>query len=262
MSEVEELSDLESVASHVVELEPLKKKRKMSPVAFSDPTATVNLIVGRDHNEKTFLVRAEVANKSPVLKASFESNNYLDEDDECYDAERDHTYRFGDSTSEGALRFLVQWLYSQELTVFRLRDNDAEGEENPWAHDDERTEYLDQEELDLINLWVLAEELELPELQNLALTTIDGVIRLGEPGHCDVHLHVIDHIYNITDIWEHPLRLYIVAASAQHISLDRYDHGDIPSELSIEFLFELAQYQPRNPHKQVCNIADFLVNVD
>jgi len=76
------------------------------------------------------------------------------------------TYRLED-TIEQAFRLLVQWLYSQkfELPLGEYKDNDQ-------IIDPEVMRALMAEENSLAELWVLADKLCIPALQNLVIDTI------------------------------------------------------------------------------------------
>lgn len=89
---------------------------------------------------KSFLIHKEVACKSPVIAKFLEETLAQD------------LYHFQNS-SERVVRLLVQYLYSQKLVLKQLR---------PDCDTEITNESIEEEDLALIKLWVLAEKLEIP----------------------------------------------------------------------------------------------------
>lgn len=72
------------------------------------------------------------------------------------------TYQLEENTVD-AVRFLVQWLYSQSIDVDQLESKELTPSE------------ITNEDHSLAELWVLADKLLLPRLQNLCIQMIEGV---------------------------------------------------------------------------------------
>ncbi|TVY15912.1 hypothetical protein LARI1_G005895 [Lachnellula arida] len=132
-----------------------RKRHKANTPDFSQADEVVTFLVGPEtetQKPKTFIVHKEIAcYHSPVLNAAFKSG-FIDG--------RTQTYKL-DDVSEGAFKLLVQWLYSQK---FAIQTSPA----------DTRDE-LAHISLDLVMLWVLADKLGIPSLQNLALERINDL---------------------------------------------------------------------------------------
>lgn len=77
-------------------------------------------------------------------------------------------------TSPGAFQFQVQWLYTKNFDVSQLDNNLARGLPNDGSK--VLTQGLMQEDMHLAELWLLAEKLLIPEMQNLVIKTIIQVI--------------------------------------------------------------------------------------
>jgi hypothetical protein len=105
----------------------------------------VTFLVGECDKEKQFIVHKEFACcYSHILNAAFNSK---------YIEGQTQTYRFGDTTEE-VIQLLVQWLYRQSLDILQLE---------PSATYD----YAEYESL--FDLWILADRLFIPQLQNFVL---------------------------------------------------------------------------------------------
>ena len=113
----------------------------------SNPNSFVTLIAGQDDNSKSCGVHKDFAcHYSPVLKAAFASS---------FVEGQTQTYKLPDATEE-ATALLVHWFYTQELLVDAL----------------EKDENDPLESLRMAQLWVLADQLLVPRLQNTAIRAI------------------------------------------------------------------------------------------
>jgi len=103
----------------------------------------VTLVAGKGESSEEFGVHKEFAcHYSPVLRAAFKSSFVVG---------RTQTYRF-EEVAIDIVRLLVNWIYTQELHT---------------AHDAEWGEEACLEDEYLAQLWVLADKLLIPSLQNM-----------------------------------------------------------------------------------------------
>jgi hypothetical protein len=116
----------------------------------------VTIYAGSKAEEKSVVVYKDfVCHYSLVLKAAFNSDSIEGQTQE---------YRV-DEEDEEITRLLVHWFYTQQLDVPQLQEYskslkaDARG----------------KEEMCLVKLWVLADKLLIPQLQNMALDVLDKV---------------------------------------------------------------------------------------
>lgn len=160
---------------------------------FRDPKSMITLTLTDDDDDNyDFLVHREaVYNHCPFIKAAVQTSGSA-----CYHLS---------NTTPGAVRFLLQWLYSQKITVRQLigeLEVDNEG-------DTGETE-MEEEDSALIELWALAQKLQLPCLQNLALKAIDDIYR-----KCGcISEDYVSSVYSITTA-DCKLRDYYVALTVE-----------------------------------------------
>ncbi|CZR51140.1 uncharacterized protein PAC_01015 [Phialocephala subalpina] len=161
---------------------------------FSAPNTFVKLIVKEDGLQQTFTVHKEHACfHSPVLRAAF-TGNFL----EGYIQQ----YRFDDETTFHPVKLLVQWIYKESLELTQT-DN---------ADDTVRPIKWQEEDMALAQLWILADKLCMPKLQN----------------------KVIDYMRDIAS----PLRKVLVLFHAAYFNMipDRNKSEDFPQQM----LFDLV----------------------
>jgi hypothetical protein len=149
----------------------------------STPSQMVNFIIGRDPDRETFTVHKEHACQySPVLDRAFNST---------FEEGQTQTYTM-DDTTVGAFRMFVRWLYSQKLNVTvhegakslvvvieQLRDDRS----NHISACTKETYYL-------LQLWVLAEKLMVPQLQDVVMDQFN-IIRQTCAGAFEIQLNYI-----------------------------------------------------------------------
>jgi hypothetical protein len=183
-------------------------------ILFRDPDAFVTFLIGPD--EKKFIVHKEFAcNYSPILKAAFNSQ---------FIEGQTQTYRLEDTT-EGTVRLFVQWLYYQQLEILQLQDDDVDDD---LAIDEDKS---------LFGVWILADKLGAPHLQNLAIESIKKINRKTQ-GLATMHLH---YIYDNTSAGS-LLRRYMVDQCRNYLLPESYT--ECPHYFPHEFLIELAASHP------------------
>jgi hypothetical protein len=193
----------------------------------------VTFTIGSGWDREEFMVHLEVANFSPVIQAELATKHSREK----------KVFHLGDQISGNATRLLLQGLYGQELSVLQSLDPKSKDKEIAAA------EFL-QENKDLMQMWVIAEKLKLPELQNMALLAINTMIT-----HGDVPSKAISFLYDITTPGA-KLRYFIVAACVGTLSLGNctleerrlfpaeflFDLASLLSELVEEFQFSVAHF--------------------
>ncbi|KAE9381303.1 hypothetical protein N431DRAFT_314515, partial [Stipitochalara longipes BDJ] len=160
------------------------------------PTALVTFIIGKEGDTTPFLIHKEVAcAHSKVLNAAFNSN---------FIEGQTQTYKLED-TIEAAFKLFMQWLYSQKLVLTAL-DNKLDYSKLIIGPDTKSLTYL----------WVLADKLEMPALQNTALRAIQEISLRAEK----IHTSTYPWLYKNTAP-DSPLRRYSVAKLAT-LNVDKF----------------------------------------
>lgn len=122
-------------------LEIIKCKRL---TASSNSTHVVTLIAKDNDIETKFVVHKDFAcHYCPIFRAAFNSD-FLEG--------QTQTYTLSDTTAT-TMRFLVEWIYTQSLTITQFENKKSD-----------RTETMT-----LVQLWVLADKLLIPKLQNFVM---------------------------------------------------------------------------------------------
>jgi hypothetical protein len=203
---------------------------------FRDPDALVTFLIGPD--EKKFIVHKEFAcHYSAVLKAAFDSE---------FIEGQTQTYRLDDTTEE-AFRLYVQWLYFQQLKLIQLQDCNIE-DKNSMAFKEAGYE----EDRGLFGLWILADKLGMPRLQNLAIESVEKIfqktIQLPTP-----HLR---YIYDNTSA-SSLLRRYMVKRCQD---LSQTSWTDNPNVFPHAFLIDFAAYTASYDAEDDFEMKDYLVD--
>ncbi|KAK0099688.1 hypothetical protein ONS96_008185 [Cadophora gregata f. sp. sojae] len=116
---------------------PPKKKIRREPKApnFDNPTEIVTFLIGEEGEEEKFLVHKE---------------------------SQTQTFRMRDVPTK-IFRMLLKWFYTQRIEKLDLADID----------DSTRGELAEEHNLNLVHLWVIADELLIHRLQNMVITAIE-----------------------------------------------------------------------------------------
>ncbi|KAE9381269.1 hypothetical protein N431DRAFT_490676 [Stipitochalara longipes BDJ] len=181
----------------------ISKKRKREP-HFTDSESLVTFLVGPCCTPKKFIIHKErVCQRSLVLKAAL-NGNFIEG--------QTQTYRFED-TSPGAFRLFAQWIYEQKLDLYQLKD--MEERLNDVRYDLPNPN--DLENMELVELWVLADKIAMPALQNQVMTKI---VEIRNAARDEVAVKTLHYIYEVTSV-NNPLRLLMVSEvalySRQHV---------------------------------------------
>ncbi|KAH7417491.1 hypothetical protein BKA64DRAFT_636849 [Cadophora sp. MPI-SDFR-AT-0126] len=187
---------------------PASKSKTRATI--SNPTSMATLTTGSGHSIKQFVVHKDFAcHYSPVLKAAFNSN-FLEG--------RTQVYHLDDVEEEvGSL--LVNWLYSQDLVVESI----------------EKEENVPYEAVHLVQLWVVADKLLIPQLQNLVIQKLikrEKILGI-------IPIDTLTDLYKTTSK-DSPLRLLLLHQCA--CLLDPWHFSKFPEDFPKEMLLELAQF--------------------
>ncbi|KUJ22782.1 uncharacterized protein LY89DRAFT_728896 [Mollisia scopiformis] len=180
-------------------VEQVRKQQKRDLMTFSTPDVLVTLLVGWE--SVRFTVSKNIAcYHSPVFHAAFNGS---------YVESTSLEYRMA-HVDEPTARLLLQYLYYNALSLVQFDDRCD-------THDQLSTEEqhaLTVQDNDLVCLWVLADELGMPQLQNEVITQFHAI---QEKLNC-IPAAPINLIYDITSM-ESQLRRYIVTFAPETSTL-------------------------------------------
>ncbi|PMD64785.1 uncharacterized protein K444DRAFT_625422 [Hyaloscypha bicolor E] len=138
---------------------------------FKEPVELVAFVVGKDGVEETIPVHKEHAcYYSPVLKAAFTSS---------FVEGQTQTYRVED-TDPDIFRLLIQWFYKQTFKHSTANSAESIIEEQSIVEVSEAefpSAEIDSMYLNMVKLWILAERLIIPRLQNFIM---DSLVEMSE----------------------------------------------------------------------------------
>ncbi|KIN03964.1 hypothetical protein OIDMADRAFT_26597 [Oidiodendron maius Zn] len=187
-----------------------EKSTEMRRVNFTTPTAMVTLVVGSSDNPVKFTLHKDFAcHYSPVFHAAF-NGNFIEGQTQTYHLE---------DAQDKVVTLLVQWIYTRRIVT---TDN-----------------YTDYE--NLITLWILADKLCMPALQN---AIIDRLFKTKPKPDCRMAIiGSLEKIYNET-AGGCQLQKFAVDVCATYLKPD-----DIRETLQLfpaEFLIDYASrfYRP------------------
>lgn len=184
-----------------------------------------------------------VCHHSPVLKAAFNSNFMEGET---------QTYRL-DEISSSAFRLLVQWFYNEEFDVFKEEDlNCANDEDDPeieklWADQD----------INLIQLWIVADKLLIRPLQNAVINVLEEFWEEPFVRHGGPSTSWIPYAYEHTTVGS-PLRNFATDICAYKISPEGFaaHPDDFPKEVLLDMAMVLSKAVSIWRHDDVTNSDD------
>jgi hypothetical protein len=170
---------------------------------------------------------------SPVLKAAFESN---------FIEGQTKTYRLED-TSEGAFRFLIQWFYSKKMN-FATHDEFDDSRYSAFPKlprsggqpetDHDHYTLCHEQQLFLVELWILADKLLISELQNAVVDQLDRINRMCASEWPFPHLH---YVYENTS-QDSLLRRLLVYQGA--CSIDNEHFSSCAESFPLQFISDVA----------------------
>ncbi|KAE8446886.1 hypothetical protein EG329_011517 [Mollisiaceae sp. DMI_Dod_QoI] len=205
-------TDSTASASPTSATEP-KFKKKVQP-KFKHPNEFVTLIANKDNAGVKFTMHKEFAcHYPPVLKAAFEG--------EFVEAQT-QTYIISDY-EEDVVRDLVEWFYSQQVSglcsilPFKI----------------ERFEHSAKITLNLTKLWILADNLLIPGLQNYTIRQLKGVCNYYNYGPLQCFTFVYEHTGSSS-----PLRRWFLQRCARDMPSNSYSKfaDGFPKEMLLELV--------------------------
>lgn len=133
-----------------------------------------------------------------------------------------------DDTTPGAFQLLVQWLYFQKLELRQLHP----------GHRAVKLTHADQSEnMALAELWILAERLILPRLQNLVITNMYQIFIRTQFIPAQTWKFIFDGEYQSSS----PLRKYVVDLVACYVDEETYDELEESDMLPVGLLVGVAK---------------------
>jgi hypothetical protein len=208
-----------------------------------EPGAFVTFLIGKESDPpKTFLVHKEFAcHASPVFDAAFNSN---------FIEGQTQTYKLDDTTPR-AFRLLTQWIYLQKLTMSQLKGGVENWNPEESSKDERRA--IAHEFMTLVELWVLADKLRIPRLQNLVIDTIHAIEEktLFAPSPLSLR-----YIYENTAPGSQ-LRLFAVEISISGLQpkdfIDKRVAKDMPHQMLLDFAAHTSQKLEELETMHKCN---------
>lgn len=171
------------------------------------------------------MVHKEACLKSPVLESAISDLPEIEEGVQ--------PYALNDVAPE-TFRKLVQWLYQDCFLVIQLnKEHTAPGS-------GVSAQQKRDEDMTLVLLWILAEHLHLPRLQNMVIDAMDTIIRLTKTLPSSTY----HYIYRATsNSPESQLRKYTVASAVYYMDLetltDKNKEPEIPRSLLVVLAIDL-----------------------
>lgn len=184
----------------------------------------VTFFIGKEGSDEKFPVHKEFAcHHSPVLSAAFNSNFMEGET---------QTYRLED-INPSTFRLLVQWLYHGKFDVFKQDDLECADDEN----DPEIEKLWAAQDLDLVQLWIVADKLLIRPLQNAVIAVLEEFweepfVRQGGPT-----TSWIPYVYDHTSVGS-PLRDFAADVCAYKVGSERF--AEAPDDFPKEVLLDMA----------------------
>jgi hypothetical protein len=239
---------------------PERKKQKRLPPKFSydyphpffsynanvvfcsEPDVMVTFLIGPEPSPKKFIVHKEIACRhSGVFDAAFNSE---------FIEGQTQTYRLED-TSEEVFRMLVQWMYGKQLDLISLEGKVVIVKED-----------LTQD-MHLAELWVLADRLGMPWLQNRILDHIDHIRRQTNSMPTATFHYVYDNTASGS-----PLRKYFVWICA--MDLNPAVFTEVMDQFPKSMLASIAKYLSKlrigifddEDSEEVTSVSAFYIPVD
>lgn len=117
-------------------------------------------------------------------------------------------------------------------------------------------EEADQEAMSLVNLWILADKLQIPRLRNYVLQTINDVSEVQET----LPSHTYKQVYEGTSEGS-PLRRYTIWSCGQFMSSESYKQYS--KDFTAELLLDIAMFHEdvRTDEEKEYPISSYFVEV-
>ncbi len=129
------------------------------------------------------------------------------------------------NTTESAFRLLIQWLYSETIAINQLKDD--------YIPKGDDTEECD-EDMSLAQLWVLANRLKIPRLQNYVIEAMYDISERTRMIPATIY-----YVYDNTDN-RSSLRAFLVELVASELKCGGLQKN--PDQFPRDFLIEFGEY--------------------
>lgn len=174
---------------------------------------------------------------SPVFKAAFNSDFVESQTQE---------YRVDEDGEEG-IRPLVHWVYTQKLDLLQFQEtfNDFDGDA------------ATKEDMCLVNLWVLADKLLIPQLQNMTLGALVKICGKAQ----GLATHCLEYVCANTSK-DSGLRRWFVHRCAFRIESNSFlEHPEeYPHQLLLEIVATLSEWSKGKTRPKI-QTEDYKVEV-
>ncbi|KAE8446888.1 hypothetical protein EG329_011519 [Mollisiaceae sp. DMI_Dod_QoI] len=229
-------------------LTPAAASRRRSKKAMKEPTLwnshkLVTLYAGTASESRAFVIHKDFATyHSPVLKAAFDSDFIEGQKQE---------YRFEDDFEEDVVRLLAHWFYTSILSLSQINGLS-------WENETSMEAFTTQSRC-LIKLYVLADRLLIPTLQNQVLLKLD---ELAEKRHT-MAVFMVPYVYENTGA-ESPLRQWMVWMLAIEIAPNVYarESSKLPHSMLMDIITLLSETHPsKSKLKKQKDMAEYMVDV-
>ena len=184
-----------------------------------------------------------VCHHSPVLNAAFNSN-FIEGETQTYRLEEIRT---------SAFRLLVQWFYNEEFDIFKEDDLDCANDE----HDPEIEKLWADQDLDLVQLWIVADKLLIRPLQNAVINVLEDFWEEPFVRHGGPSTSWIPYAYEHTTAGS-PLRNFAIDICAYKISAEGFaaHPEDFPKEVLLDMAIVLSKAVSIWRHDDITNSDD------
>ncbi|KUJ22610.1 uncharacterized protein LY89DRAFT_728732 [Mollisia scopiformis] len=199
------------------------KRRDNKPLKrpdMSDPNTLVKLTCTAEGEDYPFTVHKEYACfHSSVLNRAFNSDFIEGQNQE---------YKFDEAIPRYPIKLLVQWLYQERCKLVQQTEG--------WGYDmevAEREKIVEEEDMGLVQLWVLAQFLIMPKLQDWIMDGITAAsfYKAAAP------TNTFPWVYDNTEVGS-PLRKVMVLLSSAylHSAPFRENSQHYPHEMLVDLL--------------------------
>lgn len=170
--------------------------------------ALITLLIGKD-NKKFVVHKTFACYYSPVFDAAFNG---------AFDNSKTQTYDLGE-VEENTVALLVAWIYSQKIVTPEAAVNET----------------FKAFQFNLVRLWVLADQLMIPQLQDVSIALLEESRASVER----IPTTMLQYAYQNTTP-QCKLREWFLYACARYFPSQKYSRT--PENFPTEFLLALAAY--------------------
>ncbi|KAF8851443.1 hypothetical protein BDZ45DRAFT_766719 [Acephala macrosclerotiorum] len=206
-----------------------------------EPGSLVKLLIGEANPPIEIQIHKEVAcQRSPVFRAAF-CGNFSESQSQTYPLRH---------VNEPTAKLLMQWMYTGNLVVAQLKPD--------WKEVDglKSTQEQRSEDQSLVDLWVLADELQMPALQNRAMKTVYDIAEKTDL----LPSQSFKRLYEKTS-QDSQLRKFISHYTANCLCVEFYKSVNLPTEMLIDMAMFLSAERKTKKFSKV-KASDYYVKED